>query len=99
MAQIGKDYFEDLTQESMGQIIDNLFGWGKIPTPGPQNGRFASEPKDGLTSLMENESGRTKFNGSVQMAEDFKDTVKRIDGTEAELVTPWLQSSGKKRAS
>jgi len=95
MAQIGKDYFEDLTQESMGQIIDNLSA-GEIPTPGPQNGRFASEPKDGLTSLMENESGRTKFNGSVQMAEDFKDTVKRINGTEAELVTPWLQSSGKK---
>ena len=95
MAQIGKDYFEDLTQESMGQIIDNLSA-GEIPTPGPQNGRFASEPKDGLTSLMENESGRTKFNGSVQMAEDFKDTVKRINGTEAQLVTPWLQSSGKK---
>ena len=95
MAQIGKDYFEDLTKESMGQIIDNLSA-GRIPTPGPQNGRFASEPKDGLTSLMENESGRTKFNGSVQMAEDFKDTIKRINGTEAELVTPWLQSSGKK---
>ena len=94
MAQIGKDYFEDLTQESMGQIIDNLSA-GEIPTPGPQNGRFASEPKDGLTSLMENESGRTKFNGSVQMAEDFKDTIKRINGTEAELVTPWPQSSGK----
>ncbi len=95
MAQIGKDYFEDLTQESMGQIIDILSA-GEIPTPGPQNGRFASEPKDGLTSLMENESGRTKFNGSVQMAEDFKDTIKRINGTEAELVTPWLQSSVKK---
>ena len=95
MAQIGKDYFEDLTQEFMGQIIDKL-STGEIPTPGPQNGRFASEPKDGLTSLMENESGRTKFNGSVQMAEDFKDTIKRINGTEAELVTPWLQSSGKK---
>ena len=97
MAQIGKDYFEDLTQETMGKIIDNLSA-GEIPTPGPQNGRFASEPKDGLTSLMENESGRTKFNGSVQMAEDFKDTIKRINGTEAELVTPWLQSSGKTKS-
>ena len=95
MAQIGKDYFEDLTEETMGQIIDSLSA-GEIPTPGPQNGRFASEPKDGLTSLMENESGRTKFNGSVQMAEDLKDTIKRINGNEAELVTPWLQSSDKK---
>ena len=95
MAQIGKDYFEDLTEETMGQIIDSLSA-GEIPTPGPQNGRFASEPKDGLTSLMENESGRTKFNGSVQMAEDLKDTIKRINDNEAELVTPWLQSSDKK---
>ena len=95
MAQIGKDYFEDLTKESMGQIIDNLSA-GRIPTPGPQNGRFASEPKNGLTSLMEHESGRTKFNGSVQMAEDLKDTIKRIDGTETELVAPWLKSSDQK---
>tara|TARA_B000000609_G_C24053453_1_gene282572 strand:- start:89 stop:772 length:684 start_codon:yes stop_codon:yes gene_type:complete len=95
MAQIGKDYFEDLTKESMGQIIDNLSA-GRIPTPGPQNGRFASEPKNGLTSLMEHESGRTKFNGSVQMAEDLKDTIKRIDGTETELVAPWLKSSDHK---
>ena len=92
MAQIGKDYFEDLTKESIGQIIDNLSA-GRIPTPGPQNGRFASEPKNGLTSLMEHESGRTKFNGSVQMAEDLKDTIKRINGTETKLVTPWLKSS------
>ena len=92
MAQIGKDYFEDLTKESIGQIIDNLSA-GRIPTPGPQNGRFASEPKNGLSSLMEHESWRTKFNGSVQMAEDLKDTIKRINGTETKLVTPWLKSS------
>ena len=94
MAQIGKDYFEDLSEETLGQIIDNLCT-EESPTPGPQNGRFASEPKQGLTSLMEYESGRTKFNGSVQMAFDLKDTIKRIDGTETQLVTPWLEG-GKK---
>ena len=94
MAQIGKDYFEDLSEETLGQIIDNLCT-EEPPTPGPQNGRFASEPKQGLTSLMEYESGRTKFNGSVQMAFDLKDTIKRIDGTETQLVTPWLKG-GKK---
>ena len=94
MAQIGKDYFEDLSEETLGQIIDNLCT-EEPPTPGPQNGRFASEPKQGLTSLMEYESGRTKFNGSVQMAFDLKDTIKRIDGTETQLVTPWLEG-GKK---
>ena len=96
MAQIGKDYFEDLSEETLRQIIDNLCT-EEPPTPGPQNGRFASEPKQGLTSLMKYESGRTKFNGSVQMAVDLKDTIKRIDGTETELVTPRLKV-GKKKA-
>ena len=95
MAQIGKDYFEDLSEETLRQIIDNLCT-EEPPTPGPQNGRFASEPKQGLTSLMKYESGRTKFNGSVQMAFDLKDTIKRIDGTETELATPWLKVGKKK---
>ena len=95
MAQIGKDYFEDLSEETLRQIIANLCT-EELPTPGPQNGRFASEPKQGLTSLMKYESGRTKFNGSVQMAFDLKDTIKRIDGTETELVTPWLKVGKKK---
>ena len=95
MAQIGKDYFEDLSEETLCQIIDNL-GADELPRPGPQNGRFASEPKQGLTSLMKYESGRTKFNGSVQMAHDLNDTIKRIDGTETELVTPWLKAGKKK---
>ena len=95
MAQIGKDYYEDLSEETLRQIIDNLCT-EELPTPGPQNGRFASEPKQGLTSLTKYESGRTKFNGSVQMAFDLKDTIKRIDGTETELVTPWLKVGKKK---
>jgi len=38
MAQIGKDYYEDLTADRMAEIIDDLAA-GKVPTPGPQNGR------------------------------------------------------------
>ena len=94
MAQIGKDYFEDLSKDTFAQIIEDLAD-EKLPTPGPQNGRFASEPKHGLTSLMEYESGRTRFNGSVQMADDFKDTIKRIDGAETPLLTPWLDDTKK----
>tara|TARA_B100001059_G_C17368324_1_gene348507 strand:- start:24 stop:563 length:540 start_codon:yes stop_codon:yes gene_type:complete len=94
MAQIGKDYFEDLSKDAFAQIIEDLAN-GKLPIPGPQNGRFASEPIDGLTSLMEYESGRTQFNGSVQMADDLKDTIKRIDGAEVALVTPWLEDTNK----
>ena len=88
MAQIGKDYYEDLTAERMGEIIDELAA-GKVPTPGPQNGRYASEPLHGLTSLKEFDSGHTKYNASVQLAEDIGDTVKRIDGTEVPLRAPW----------
>ncbi|WP_299280394.1 NADH-quinone oxidoreductase subunit E [uncultured Tateyamaria sp.] len=88
MAQIGKDYYEDLTAARMGEIIDELAA-GQVPTPGPQNGRYAAEPLSGLTTLKEADSGRTKYNASVQLATDIGDTVKRIDGTEVPLLAPW----------
>lgn len=96
MAQIGKDYYEDLTTERLGEIIDELAA-GRVPTPGPQNGRYAAEPLNGLTSLTEHESGRTQYNASVALARSIGDTVKRIDGTEVPLTAPWL--GGKKRKS
>ncbi len=92
MAQIGKDYYEDLTTERLAEIIDELAA-GKVPVPGPQNGRYAAEPLAGLTSLTKYESGRTQYNASVQLATDIGDTVKRIDGTEVPLLTPWLGKS------
>ena len=91
MAQIGKDYYEDLTAARLGEIIDELAA-GKVPVPGPQNGRYASEPLSGLTSLTEYDSGRTQYNASVQLATDIGDTVKRIDGTEVPLLTPWQKA-------
>lgn len=95
MAQIGKDYYEDLTAERFGEILEEIRA-GKVPTPGPQNGRFAAEPKSGLTSLQEYEDGRNAANASVALATDLGDGIKRIDGTEVPLLTPWLGSSGKK---
>ena len=91
MVQIGKDYYEDLTAEKFAWILDELAA-GRVPTPGPQNGRYAAEPLGGLTSLGEFDSGKTKYNASAQLASDFGDTVKRIDGTEAPLITPWVKS-------
>ncbi|QBF31337.1 NADH-quinone oxidoreductase subunit NuoE [Thalassococcus sp. S3] len=88
MAQIGKDYYEDLTAARLGEIIDEMAA-GKVPVPGPQNGRYASEPLAGLTSLTEYDSGKTQYNASVQLATDIGDTIKRIDGTEVPLITPW----------
>ena len=88
MVQIGKDYYEDLTAESFARLIDELAA-GKVPVPGPQNGRYASEPASGLTSLEEFDSGQTQYNASVQLAVDMGDTIKRIDGTEVPLLSPW----------
>lgn len=90
MAQIGKDYYEDLTTARLGDIIDELAA-GKVPTPGPQNGRYAAEPLGGLTSLKDHDSGKPQYNASVALAMDIGDTVKRIDGTEVPLLTPWQQ--------
>lgn len=98
MAQIGKDYYEDLTTERFAEIIDELAD-GKVPVPGPQNGRYAAEPLGGLTSLKEFESGRQQYNASAQLAVDLGETVKRIDGTEVPLVTPWLRDGAAPKAA
>jgi NADH-quinone oxidoreductase subunit E len=95
MAQIGKDYYEDLTTERLAEIIDELAA-GKVPVPGPQAGRYASEPKAGLTSLTEYAQNRAQYNASVGLAVDIGDTVKRIDGTEVPLTAPWRDRSDKK---
>ncbi len=82
MAQVGKDYYEDLTAESLRGLLKE-FAAGKVPTPGPQNGRFAAEPLGGATTLKDR-SGEA-HNGSVGLAVSIGDSVKRIDGTEVPL--------------
>jgi NADH-quinone oxidoreductase subunit E len=89
MAQIGKDYYEDLTADRLRDLIGR-FSVGDVAVPGPQNGRYAAEPVGGLTSLKEFESGRKQYNASAQAAVDLRDTIRRIDGTEVPLTTPWL---------
>ncbi|MEM8788306.1 MAG: NADH-quinone oxidoreductase subunit NuoE [Pseudomonadota bacterium] len=78
MAQIGKDYYEDLTAERFGEILDALIA-GDVPPPGPQAGRFASEPRGGLTSLTAFAGGQDS-NASVALAAALGDTVARITG-------------------
>jgi len=82
MAQVGKDYYEDLTAESLRGLLKE-FAAGKVPKPGPQNGRFAAEPKGGATTLKDR-SGEA-HNGSVGLAVSIGDSVKRIDGSEVPL--------------
>jgi len=86
MAQIGKDYYEDLTAESFATLIDRMAA-GEVPTPGPQSGRRASEPASGLTSLGGEPDHDS--NASVALATEIGDTLKRIDGTEVPLRAPW----------
>lgn len=79
MVQIGKDYYEDLTPEGLSAILDAL-ARGEVPVPGPQNGRFASEPLGGATTLTAHIEGRMAENGSVTLALAQGDTVARITG-------------------
>ena len=52
MAQINDYYYEDLTPESLGQIIDD-FRAGKSPKPGSYAGRHASEPTGAIHTLTD----------------------------------------------
>ncbi|ETS63877.1 hypothetical protein PaG_02200 [Moesziomyces aphidis] len=59
MVQINDDYFEDLTPESMVNIIDKLSAGEKVK-PGPQSGRHSSEPAQGRTALTSEPYGPGK---------------------------------------
>ncbi|WP_341894109.1 NADH-quinone oxidoreductase subunit NuoE [Ferrovibrio terrae] len=50
MLQLGDDFYEDLTEESTGKILEALKR-GEILKPGPQSGRLSSEPHGGATTL------------------------------------------------
>ena len=52
MAQINDYYYEDLTPETLGQIIDD-FKAGKSPKPGSYAGRHTSEPAGGALTLTD----------------------------------------------
>ena len=74
MVQIGKDFYEDLNSENFEKILMQ-FEEGKVPKPGPQNGRYAAEPLSGLTTLSEYEADKMTFNASVNLAVELKDTA------------------------
>jgi NADH-quinone oxidoreductase subunit E len=102
MAQIGKDYYEDLTAKKLEIILDTL-AKGEVPVPGPQNGRYASEPIKGLTSLAN--ARHHDANASITLALAKGDTVARITGEvvpakrkAAETPTSRLRAETKPRA-
>ncbi|SLN30697.1 NADH-quinone oxidoreductase chain 2 [Aquimixticola soesokkakensis] len=89
MAAIGKDYYEDLTAEGFRQMLSDM-AEGKFVQPGPQNGRFAAEPVSGLVALTEVGDDKPAYNATVSRQMDVRDGLKRIDGTEVPLLTPWI---------
>ena len=52
MVQINDDFYEDLTPESLGKILDELAA-GKQPKIGPQIDRLNSAPEGGMTTLRD----------------------------------------------
>jgi NADH-quinone oxidoreductase subunit E len=52
MVQIGSDFYEDLTPDSFGKVLDQ-FAAGKMPKPGPQVDRQLSAPVGGATTLTD----------------------------------------------
>ena len=52
MLQIGKNFYEDLDGPKTEALLE-AFGGGEKPEPGPQNGRYSSEPEGGATTLTE----------------------------------------------
>ncbi|TXM69286.1 NADH-quinone oxidoreductase subunit NuoE [Methylobacterium sp. WL120] len=59
MVQINQDYYEDLTPESLGTLMDDLAA-GRPVNVGSQTGRVSSEPQGGAATL----SDPTLFDGS-----------------------------------
>lgn len=98
MVQIGKDFYEDLTEAGFRELLA-AFARGEVPTPGPQNGRYASEPLSGLTSLTEFNSGKYETNSSATRALEYGDTIKRIQGDEVPILVAGKKSAKSKSAS
>ena len=76
MAQINDYYYEDLTPETMAQIIDD-FAAGKSPKPGSRVGRHTSEPEGGAKVLTD----PTLYDGSrakkIKSLPDSKPVVEK----------------------
>ncbi|MFC2249178.1 NADH-quinone oxidoreductase subunit NuoE [Labrys portucalensis] len=81
MVQINADFYEDLTPEIMERIIDDLAA-GKEVKPGPQNGRFSSEPEGGAQTLND----PALYDGSVigSWKKRFEEEKAKLEAAKAE---------------
>lgn len=79
MVQIFKDTYEDLTPESLEQLINDISA-GKPVTPGPQNGRHFSVAEGGLTTLIDFDGGPQGGKPVPQMVDGAEATVASVAG-------------------
>jgi NADH-quinone oxidoreductase subunit E len=92
VAQINNDYYEDLTPESLAQILAEL-KVGRDPEPGPQNGRQASAPLGGPNTLTDPELYRDQTPDDAMPALALADDEAKKPGAAAnqrERATPKL---------
>jgi NADH-quinone oxidoreductase subunit E len=79
MAQINKDYYEDLTPESVTHILAELKA-GRHPKPGPQNGRQASAPLGGPTTLTDPELYKNELPDDAPPDDELRSKVPAAKG-------------------
>jgi NADH-quinone oxidoreductase subunit E len=104
MAQINKDYYEDLTPESFEWILTNLKA-GREVVPGPQNGRQSSESIGGPITLTDPELYRNEEQveenalvGASLTDREAKRPGKSANQREAAVPKPPLGSGRKPRS-
>jgi NADH-quinone oxidoreductase subunit E len=97
VAQINKDYYEDLTPESLAQILGELKA-GRTPKPGPQNGRQASAPLGGPNTLTDPELYSSEEPEDAMPAPPLADAAPKKPGAAAnQRERPAAKPAGKGR--
>jgi NADH dehydrogenase (ubiquinone) flavoprotein 2 len=61
MLAVNDDYYEDLSPETMKELLADLKSGERKIKPGPMSGRHSCEPKTGLTTLKEEPWGPGAF--------------------------------------
>jgi NADH-quinone oxidoreductase subunit E len=84
MAQINYDYYEDLTAESFGRVLDDLAA-GKEVKPGPQVDRQLSAPAGGLTTLIDPQLYARRTNGGEKHRPTLSDAAAKKPGDAANV--------------
>ena len=83
VAQINYDYYEDLTPETFGKILDDLAA-GKQVKPGPQVARQLSAPTGGPTTLTD-PALYARGNGGKQQGPALRDAEAKKPGEAANV--------------